>query len=147
MSSLADMLNVKPKVDTAIETKKAAEAVITEAVKGQATKSPSLSNTKAVPVTGNPIDNDSLVKLTMDMADVKALLEGVDKRMKEGFAALLLKVTGGKPVDPSETEPLSYVEAGLPTRANVASQDLQEGGRGTRKRRALKKKRSRALRK
>jgi hypothetical protein len=141
MSSLADMLGVKPTVDTALETKKAAEAVVTEAV-----KNPSLSNTKALPVTANPIDNDSLVKLTMEMADVKALLEGVDKRMKEGFAALLLKVTGGKPVDAGETEPHSYVEAGLPTRANVAAKALQGGGKGTRRRRAPKKK-SRASRK
>ena len=140
MSSLAGMLGVKPTVDT-IDAKKAAEAVVTAAV-----KNPSLSNTKAVPVTANPIDNDSLVKLTMDMADMKSLLEGMDKRMKEGFAALLLKVTGGKPVDASETEPLSYEEAGLPTRATVASQVLQ-GGRGTRRRKAPKKKRSRAFRK
>ena len=140
MSSLADMLGATP---TKVDAKQAAEAVINQAIStaSSGTPKPSLSDTKAVPVTANPIDNDSLVKLTMEMADMKSLLEGMDKRMKEGFAALLLKVTGGKPVDASETEPHSYVEAGLPTRANVAAQALQEGGRGTRRRRALKKKR------
>jgi hypothetical protein len=159
MSSLAGILGATPKVDTPIDAQKAAQAVVNEALSGtplsgttlsgtpSAIPKPSLSDTKVMSVTGNPVDNDSLVKLTTDVADMKALLEGVDKRMKEGFAALLLKVTGGKPVDESETEPHSYVEAGLPTRANVAAQALQEGGRGTRRRKVSKKKRTRASRK
>ena len=136
-----------------IDAKKAAEAAINQAISSASVSSgtassgtpkPTLSDTKAVPVTANPIDNDSLVKLTMDMTDMKALLEGMDKRMKEGFAALLLKVTGGKPVDAGNIRQPDYADI-LPTRANVG-QGLQRGGKGTRKRRVLKKK-SRATKK
>jgi len=134
-SSVASMLGIQ----STPPPEKAITGILDKALASATDKKPSVSNTSIVPVTGNPIDNDTLLKLTTDVTDIKKHLEGIDSRMKEGFAALLLKINGGKPIAPSEIK-LDYKDK-LPSEKDIQGQSGGSKARKTRGRRILKKKR------